>query len=73
MLIAIDPDILVDRAKFKANASDLIDRVKSSRHMGEIKNIRLPGERAQCRYQEALKSGEVEIDENILREIRALT
>ncbi len=70
LFIAIDPDLLVDRETFKKNASDLINKVKSSRHIEEIAHIRLPGERAQEKFRAALESDEVEIDDNIARELR---
>ena len=68
-MIAIDPHILIDRDVFKKNASDLISKVKESRHIDEIASIRLPGERAQQNYKKTLESGEVDVDENILKEI----
>ena len=69
LMIAIDPDILVDREVFKKNASELISKVKNSRHIEEIAAVRLPGERAQQNYIASVESGEVEVDENVLREI----
>ena len=67
VLIAIDPELLVDREVFKKNATDLIAKVKSSRRDDKVDEIRLPGERAQAVYQESLASGFVEVDDAILK------
>lgn len=69
LFIAIDPELLVDRSKFKAACSDLIRKVKASRKHDGIQEIRLPGEHAQKAYIEAEKSGFVDVDETILRQL----
>lgn len=67
--IAIDPNLLVDIKQFKANCSDLITKVKYSRTKSGVSEIRLPGERAKNSYKNAKKSGYVDVDENILKEL----
>lgn len=67
--IAIDPGLLVDNEQFKANCSDLIAKVKASRQRLGAAEIRLPGERALQAYKEAEKSGMVDVDEVILKEL----
>lgn len=69
LIIAIDPELLVDRETFKKNASDLIDKVKSSRVKNEGDTIRLPGERARALYNEAKSSGVVEIEDAIFTQL----
>ena len=69
-VIAIDPGLLIDVADFKAANSDLIKKIKASRKKVGSNNIRLPGERASKSYNNAKASGEVDVDENILRELR---
>ena len=69
LFIAIDPNLLVDVKKFKANCSDLIKKIKGSRKREGVKEIRLPGERSRAEYQKALKSGFVDVDETILKEL----
>lgn len=66
LFIGIDPELLIDVAEFKANVSDLIRKIKASRTKTEI---RLPGERAQAARHEAEKSGFVEADEAILKQL----
>ena len=69
LFIAIDPNLLVDVKKFKANCSDLIKKIKGSRKREGVKEIRLPGERSRIEYQKALKSGFVDVDEAILKKL----
>jgi L-2-hydroxycarboxylate dehydrogenase (NAD+) len=67
--IAIDPELLVDSNKFKADASDLVDKVKASRKRAGINAIRIPGERAAQEYRKALESGFVEVEDVILKQL----
>ncbi len=67
--IAIDPNLLVDIAKFKAECSDLISKVKKSRKKSDTGEVRLPGERARQSYKEAEQSGMVEVEEAILKQL----
>jgi L-2-hydroxycarboxylate dehydrogenase (NAD+) len=67
-VIALDPSLLVDKEKFKSSCSDLIRIVKMSR-TSDGNPVRLPGERAQASYNEALKRGTLDIEEAILKEL----
>lgn len=67
LFIAINPNLLIDTNTFKTNCSDLITKVKSSRTWKEVEKIRLPWERAQESYQEALASWLVDVDEVTLQ------
>jgi L-2-hydroxycarboxylate dehydrogenase (NAD+) len=69
LFIAIDPELLIDINQFKANNSDLIRKVKSSRKKPGINEIRLPGERALTTRKEAESSGFVDVDEKVLKEL----
>lgn len=69
LFIAIDPELLVDAEKFKADCSELIAKVKSSRKKTGADEIRMPGERARAAYRESEASGMVEVDDAILRDL----
>lgn len=69
LFIAIDPELLVDKETFKADCSELIAKVKSSRTKPNADEVRLPGERAKAAYKQAEASGMVEVDDAILREL----
>lgn len=67
--IAIDPELLVDIDKFKAEVSDLVTIIKNSRKKPGASEIRLPGERALECHDEAESAGFVEIDDAILEQL----
>jgi LDH2 family malate/lactate/ureidoglycolate dehydrogenase len=69
LFIAIDPNLLLDVSKFKSNCSDLIEKVKKSRRREGATEVRLPGERSRKEYQKSLRSGFVEIDDVVLKEL----
>lgn len=68
LFIAIDPEVLINIDKFKENTSDLIDKIRLSR-VGEGGKIRLPSDES-CRLKsESEKTGFVDVEEKILREL----
>jgi len=67
--IAIDPELLVDIDKFKANASDLVSIIKKSRKKANVETIRLPGERAALAYKTSLESGFVEVEYSVMKQL----
>ena len=69
IFIAIDPNLLIDKAVFKNNTSDLVSKIKVARTVKGLDKIRLPGERAAASRKEAEKSGFVEIEDVIAREL----
>jgi L-2-hydroxycarboxylate dehydrogenase (NAD+) len=70
LIIAIDPNILIEVKEFKSHCSDIIRKIKNSRKKNRITEIRLPGEYAKALYNKALKSGTVDIDEVILKQLK---
>lgn len=68
-IMAIDPELLVNINEFKKANTDLISKIKNSRKKAGVTEIRLPGERAMNTYQQSLRSGEVEVDEIIMRQL----
>ena len=68
LIMAIDPNLLVDATVFKTNVTAMIDKIKASRTKDGGK-IRIPGERANELYKNVLASGEVEIDDVIAEQI----
>ncbi len=67
--IAIDPELLVDVDKFKAEVSDLVEIIKKSRKKQGVSKIRLPGDRAGQCHDESQKTGFVEVDDSILKQL----
>ncbi|MGB4759204.1 MAG: Ldh family oxidoreductase [Candidatus Saccharimonadales bacterium] len=69
LVLAIDPGLLVDVDTFKANASDLVAKLKAARKKEGVQEIRLPGEQARKNYDTALANGYVDIDDTVLRQL----
>jgi len=69
LFIAIDPNLLIDTADFKKNASQMIQAIKSARTASDMSEIRLPGENSTIQRQHALSTGYVEVDDIILKSL----
>lgn len=69
LVIAIDPELLVDRNEFRKNASNLLDKVRDSHTKRDSNGIRLPGERARKLYNKAKESGFVDVDDAIIAKL----
>ena len=72
LMIAIDPEILGSRDEFAENVTRLIKKVKSSKKLDGVTQIFAPGERGAAMMKQSLKDGEIEIEENLLKELRAV-
>lgn len=68
-VMAIDPELLVDISDFKKANTDLIHKIKNSRKKEGVTEIRLPGERAMSAYHQSQESGEVEVDDIVMRQL----
>jgi LDH2 family malate/lactate/ureidoglycolate dehydrogenase len=70
MVVFIDPDLLGDRDEFLANVKQVIAKVKSTRRLPGVEEIMVPGERGSRTAQECLEHGEIDIEGNLLAELR---
>ena len=70
LIIAIDPNLLVEAKDFKSHCSELVKKIKESRKKAGVNEIRLPGEKARSNFEQAKISGLVDVDEVILRELK---
>ncbi|MEJ2244640.1 MAG: Ldh family oxidoreductase [Acidobacteriota bacterium] len=70
LLIAIDPELLVDKNEFQANLKSLITRIKKSAKLAGVEEILVPGERGDSILKDSVDSGEVEIEDKLLAELR---
>lgn len=65
LVFVIDPEILTDRKEFAKNVSALAERVKATKKLPGVTEILLPGERGNKLTKKRLKSGEIEIEDNL--------
>lgn len=71
LFIAISPDLLIGTEQFKKSSSELIKKVKSKKTKnGDIPHI--PGYDTEFRIRQILDSGEIEIEDSIINQIRNL-
>lgn len=69
IIMAIDPELLVDISTFKQQCSELAKIITQSRPKKGIDTVRLPGERARAAHKAAEASGFVDVDATVLREL----
>jgi LDH2 family malate/lactate/ureidoglycolate dehydrogenase len=70
LLIAIDPALLVDRDQFVATVSQLVEKVKAARALPGFDQVLVPGERGDSLARERQASGEIEIEDSLLLELK---
>ena len=70
LIFAIAPSLLADPETFRENVSDLMARIHGARKLPGVERILLPGERGDRLAQERLKTGEIEIEDNLLAAFR---
>ena len=69
LIIAIDPSIMLDENEFLTEVSRIQSVIKSARKAEGISEIFLPGERGDRLTQHVLKTGEIEIEENLWKQL----
>lgn len=70
LIYAIDPGILGDRDEFIANVNRIIARIKSTKKLPGVTDIYVPGERGAMLARDRQARGELEIEANLLAELR---
>ncbi|WKZ30875.1 MAG: Ldh family oxidoreductase [Candidatus Dojkabacteria bacterium] len=72
LVIAIDPAIFLTQDDFKKRVSEIVANVKSARKLEGVDEILIPGERGNKVMESAMKRGEIEIEENLYKELMAV-
>lgn len=70
LIFVIDPQLLVDIKTFKKWVSQLITRVKQAKKLPGVKEILIPGERGNKLTQQRVRSGEMEIEDNLYNQLK---
>jgi LDH2 family malate/lactate/ureidoglycolate dehydrogenase len=70
LLFAIDPELLGDREEFQTNVTRAMEKVKASKRLPGVDEILVPGERGSRISQTYLDDGTIEIEDNLLVELR---
>lgn len=69
LVMAIDPEILISKESFKKEVTSIITRVKSAKKAPGVDEITIPGEKALAFYTKALASGELIVEDNLLKQL----
>jgi L-2-hydroxycarboxylate dehydrogenase (NAD+) len=72
LLFAIDPELLGDREEFLQNVTRLVQKVKQTRKLPGVAELRVPGERGMAVSRQHLAGGEIDIEDNLLAQLRAV-
>lgn len=70
LIWVIDPELLTDQKTFKKNVQKLVEKVKSIKKIKGVKEIYVPGERGNKLTNDRLKSGVIEVEDNLLKQLR---
>jgi L-2-hydroxycarboxylate dehydrogenase (NAD+) len=70
LVFAIDPSMLVDVSDFKTQVTELAGKVKSTKKMPGVDEIYMPGEKGDQLTKKHLDSGEIEVEDNLLSELK---
>lgn len=70
LVLAIDPDLLGDREEFISGVTTLIEKVKATAKLPGINEIFTPGERGNHQASRIRESGTIEIEDNLLAELK---
>ncbi len=70
-IVAIDPQIFIEKADFDASVTAFVSRVKSSKRAEGVAEILIPGERA-FRERSARQAEGLEIDDEVMARIQQL-
>ena len=70
LIFAIDPGILGDRDEFIRNVGAICRKVKATRKLPGVTEIFVPGEQGSRLAKKRLACGEIEIEDNLLAELR---
>ena len=68
LLIAIDPENFAGLEKFKNSVSGAINQIRAAKAI-EGKVVQLPGDHSNAVYADVIKSGEIEVSENVMQKL----
>jgi L-2-hydroxycarboxylate dehydrogenase (NAD+) len=70
LVLAIDPNLFGDREEFTRNVTTLIEKVKGTQKLPGVEEIFVPGERGNRQAADIRASGMIEVEDNLLEELR---
>lgn len=70
LVIAIDPELLIDSSRFEEQVSGLVDRLKNASKLPEFDEILIPGERGDSYMEAVLREGWIDIEEQLWNNLK---
>ena len=70
LMFAIDPELLMDRETFVHSVSEIIGKIKSTKKLPGVDEIFVPGEKENRLARQREASGLIEVEDNLLAELR---
>lgn len=70
LIIVFDPELLGGLKALKEGVTDMTRKVKSTKKLPGIREIMVPSERGDRMTEKALKEGQVDIEENLYKELQ---
>jgi LDH2 family malate/lactate/ureidoglycolate dehydrogenase len=72
LVLALDPELLVDRDEFKKEMAQMVEKVKATKKLPGVTEVYMPGERGDRLTQQRLDAGEIEVEDNLYNELRQI-
>jgi L-2-hydroxycarboxylate dehydrogenase (NAD+) len=69
MMMVIDPELFGDSEKFQERVSALLKNVKESKRLDGVEEVFIPGEKGDRVQEEYEKAGEIEVENNLYKEL----
>jgi L-2-hydroxycarboxylate dehydrogenase (NAD+) len=73
LIFAIDPDLLIGKDQLLKNTSEMVRKVKSTKKLPGVEEIFVPGERESRLARERYDTGLIEVEDNLLAELRKVS
>ena len=70
LVYAIDPLLLVNPEEYKRQVTELVVKIKATRKLPGVEEIFVPGERGDRLTKQRLDSGEIEVEDNLLKQLK---
>jgi ureidoglycolate dehydrogenase (NAD+) len=72
LMIAIDIGSFVDPASFKEDVAEMCAKIRSLQPADGFDAVQIPGDRGHAKQEQAMASGEIDIEETIIEDLRQL-
>jgi L-2-hydroxycarboxylate dehydrogenase (NAD+) len=70
LIFVIDPELLTDRVEFATQISQMVEKVKGTKKLPGVDEIFVPGERGNRLTKQRSDTGEIEVEDNLLKALK---